>query len=175
MLAKNRASGWSRFSVGRPGKRATLCTLVPALCVGLGEALRIADEEMLGDAARLGALRDQMWQRLNGAVPGLVLNGSMTNRIGVNLNFSVDGADAESLMAALPGLAVSSGSACSSASDDLSHVLKAIGLSNALAEASLGSGWADSLTADEVNLATNQLIKAITTVRDGRYEIAAAE
>ena len=163
------------FSGGGQEKGLRSGTLAPALCVGLGEALRIADEEMLGDAARLGALRDQMWQRLNGAVPGLVLNGSMTNRIGVNLNFSVDGADAESLMAALPGLAVSSGSACSSASDDSSHVLKAIGLSNALAEASLRIGLGRFTTADEVESATEQLIKAITTVRDGRYEIAAAE
>ena len=163
------------FSGGGQEKGLRSGTLAPALCVGLGEALRIADEEMLGDSARLGALRDQMWQQLNGAVPGLVLNGSMTNRIGVNLNFSVDGADAESLMAALPGLAVSSGSACSSASDDSSHVLKAIGLSNALAEASLRIGLGRFTTADEVESATNQLIKAITTVRDGRYEIAAAE
>ncbi|MBN06554.1 MAG: IscS subfamily cysteine desulfurase [Rhodospirillaceae bacterium] len=163
------------FSGGGQEKGLRSGTLAPALCVGLGEALRIADEEMLEDAARLGALRDQMWQRLYGAVPGLVLNGSMTNRIGVNLNFSVDGADAESLMAALPGLAVSSGSACSSASDDSSHVLKAIGLSNALAEASLRIGLGRFTTADEVESATKQLVKAITKVRDGRYEIAAAE
>ena len=163
------------FSGGGQEKGLRSGTLAPALCVGLGEALRIADEEMLGDAVRLEALRDQMWQQLKGAVPGLVLNGSMTNRIGVNLNFSVDGADAESLMAALPGLAVSSGSACSSASDDSSHVLKAIGLSNALAEASLRIGLGRFTTADEVESATKQLIKAITTVRDGRYEIAAAE
>ena len=167
MLAKNRASGWSRFSVGGGQEKGLRSgTLAPALCVGLGEALRIADEEMLGDAARLGALRDQMWQRLNGAVPGLVLNGSMTNRIGVNLNFSVDGADAESLMAALPGLAVSSGSACSSASDDSFMFSRPSGSQMHWQKRASGSGWADS-PADEVELATNQLIKAITTVRDG--------
>ena len=78
-------------------------------------------------------------------------------------------------MAALPGLAVSSGSACSSASEESSHVLKAIGLSNELAEASLRIGLGRFTTADEVESATNQLIKAITTVRDSRYQIAAAE
>ena len=163
------------FSGGGQEKGLRSGTLAPALCVGFGEALRLAGEEMADDAARLRALRDQMWQRLNIAVPGLILNGSMTDRIGVNLNFSVDGADAESLMAALPGLAVSSGSACSSASEESSHVLKAIGLSSALAEASLRIGLGRFTTADEVEMATDQLINAITTVRDGRREIAAAE
>lgn len=163
------------FSGGGQEKGLRPGTLAPALCVGFGEALRLAGEEMADDAARLRALRDQMWQRLNVAVPGLILNGSMTDRIGVNLNFSVDGADAESLMAALPGLAVSSGSACSSASEESSHVLKAIGLSSALAEASLRIGLGRFTTADEVEMATDQLINAITTVRDGRREIAAAE
>ena len=163
------------FSGGGQEKGLRSGTLAPALCVGLGEALSLAGEKMIGDAARLKALRDQMWQSLNGAVPGLVLNGSMTERIGVNLNFSVDGADAESLMAALPGLAVSSGSACSSASEESSHVLKAIGLPSALAEASLRIGLGRFTTADEVESATEQLINAIKTVRDGRREIAAAE
>ena len=161
------------FSGGGQEKGLRSGTLAPALCVGLGEALRLAGDEMMGDAGRLRTLRDQMWQRLNVAVPGLVLNGSMTNRIGVNLNFSVDGADAESLMAALPGLAVSSGSACSSSSEESSHVLKAIGLSSELAEASLRIGLGRFTMADEVEMATDQLINAITTVRDGRREIAA--
>ena len=162
------------FSGGGQEKGLRSGTLAPALCVGLGEALRLAGDEMMGDAGRLRTLRDQMWQRLNVAVPGLILNGSMTDRIGVNLNFSVDGADAESLMAALPGLAVSSGSACSSSSEESSHVLKAIGLSSELAEASLRIGLGRFTMADEVEMATDQLINAITTVRDGRREIAAA-
>ncbi len=163
------------FSGGGQEQGLRSGTLAPALCVGLGEALKLAGEDMIEDAARLRTLRDKMWQRLNGTVPGLVLNGSMTDRVAVNLNFSVVGADAESLMAALPGLAVSSGSACSSASEESSHVLKAIGLSSSLAEASLRIGLGRFTTADEVEMATDQLISAIKTVRGGRREIAAAE
>ncbi len=163
------------FSGGGQEQGLRSGTLAPALCVGLGEALKLAGEDMIDDAARLRTLRDKMWQRLNGTVPGLVLNGSMTDRVAVNLNFSVVGADAESLMAALPGLAVSSGSACSSASEESSHVLKAIGLSSSLAEASLRIGLGRFTTADEVEMATDQLISAIKTVRGGRREIAAAE
>ena len=132
------------FSGGGQEKGLRSGTLAPALCVGLGEALRIADEEMFGDAARLGALRDQMWQRLNGAVPGLVLNGSMTNRIGVNLNFSVDGADAESLMAALPGLAVSSGPHARRHQMTPLMFSRPSGSQMYWQKRAFGSGWADS-------------------------------
>ncbi len=150
-------------------------TLAPALCVGLGEALRLADDQMASDTTRLEALRDQMWQRLDCEVSDLAVNGTMSNRVAVNLNFSVGGVDAESLMAALPGLAFSSGSACSSASEDSSHVLKSIGLTTELAKSSVRIGLGRFTTADEVEEATDQFIRAIATVRDGRREIVAAE
>jgi len=163
------------FSGGGQEKGLRSGTLPPALCVGLGQALKIAGEEMETDIPRLKSLRDRMWQRLNGELGGLVLNGTMDHRVAINLNFSVEGADAESLMAAMPDLAVSSGSACTSASEESSHVLKAIGLSNELAEASLRIGLGRFTTEEEVETATHRLIEAITTVRDGRRDIKAAE
>ena len=150
-------------------------TLATALCVGLGKTMKLAGEEMTDDSERLTILRDHMWQCLSGALQGLVLNGSLQQRVSVNLNFSVEGADAESLMAAMPGLAVSSGSACSSVSEDSSHVLKSIGLSSELAEASLRIGLGRFTTAEDVEMAIDQLTYAVTTVRNGRREIAAAE
>ena len=78
-------------------------------------------------------------------------------------------------MAALPGMALSSGSACTSASEESSHVLKALGLSNEMAEASLRIGLGRFNTDEELDFATNSLIEAVVKVRKGRKIIAAAE
>ena len=142
-------------------------TLPPPLCVGLGHALNIAKTEMADEALRLKNQRDRMWNALNNALSGLHLNGSIKRRVPGNLCISIDGADAESLMAAVPGLALSSGSACTSASEESSLVLKAIGLSNELAEASLRNGLG--------RFNTKSLIEAVVKVRKGRNIIAAAE
>ena len=150
-------------------------TLPPPLCVGLGHALKIAKMEMVNEAVRLKIQRDTIWHRLNSELPGLYLNGDFEHRVPGNLNISVEGLDAESLMASLPDLAISSGSACTSASEESSHVLKALGLSNELAEASFRIGIGRFNTDEEIELATNRLIEAIVEVRCARQNIAAAE
>lgn len=163
------------FSGGGQERGLRSGTLPAPLCVGLGQAVALASEEMPDESKRLGALRDRMWQRLNGELEGLHLNGTMDHRVPGNLNISVDDADAEGLMAALPDLAMSSGSACTSASEESSHVLKAIGLSNELAEASLRIGLGRFTNDDEVSYALDRLIEEIRNVRSGRRDIAAAE
>ena len=150
-------------------------TLPPPLCVGLGHALKIAKVEMAAESLRLKNQRDRIWENLNRELSGLHLNGTIKHRVPGNLNISVEGLDAESLMASLPDLAVSSGSACTSASEESSHVLKALGLSNELAEASLRIGIGRFNTDEEIEFATNRLIEAIVEVRCARQEIAAAE
>ncbi len=150
-------------------------TLSPPLCVGLGQAMHLAQIEMEDEALRLKALRDRMWKQLKSKIPGVYLNGSMEYRLPGNLSISIEGTDAASLMAALPGLALSSGSACTSASEESSHVLKAIGLSNELAEASIRIGLGRFNTDEEIDIATGSLIDAIVSVRKGREIITAAE
>jgi len=150
-------------------------TLPPPLCVGLGHALKIAKVEMSAEALRLKNQRDRMWKNLNRELSGLHLIGTIKHRVPGNLCISIEDVDAESLMAALPGLALSSGSACTSASEESSHVLKALGLSNEMAEASLRIGLGRFNTDEELDLATNSLIEAVVKVRKGRKIIAAAE
>ena len=150
-------------------------TLSPPLCVGLGQALKIAKEEMAAEASRLKNQRDRMWKNLTRELPGLHLNGTIKHRVPGNLCISIEGVNAESLMAALPGLALSSGSACTSASEESSHVLKALGLSNEMAEASLRIGLGRFNTDEDVEFSTNSLIEAIVKVRKGRKIIAVAE
>jgi cysteine desulfurase len=114
-------------------------------------------------------------EKLTGVLDGILINGGMEHRVSGNLNISIEGADAESLMAALPDLAISSGSACSSASEESSYVLQTIGLSDKMAEASLRIGLGRFNTEDEVEYAAERLIEEITNVREGRKKISAAE
>ncbi len=163
------------FSGGGQEKGLRSGTLPPPLCVGFGKALDIAAAEMPAEAERLGQMRDMMIERLTGELDGIHVNGSMEHRVPGNLNISIDGADAESLMAALPDLAMSSGSACTSASDSYSHVLKSIGLSNELAEASLRIGLGRFNEEADAVYAVDRLIEEIKNVRAGWRDIAAAE
>ncbi len=163
------------FSGGGQEKGLRSGTLPPPLCVGFGKTLDIAAQEMPAEAERLGRMRDMMIERLPGELDGIHINGSMEHRVPGNLNISIEGADAESLMAALPDLAMSSGSACTSASDESSHVLKSIGLSNELAEASLRIGLGRFNEEADAVYAVDRLIEEIKNVRAGRRDIAAAE
>ncbi len=150
---------------------------VPApLAVGIGAACAIAAEEMAGEADRLRMLRDGLLQRITEAVPGIKLNGHAENRIAGNLNISVDGLLADAMMAAMPDIAVSSGSACSSADSESSHVLRSLGLTDEQAEGSLRIGLGRFTTADEIKIAGERLIEAITQLRmKGAANSVAAE
>jgi cysteine desulfurase len=145
------------------------------LCVGFGKTCELAVAEMPAEAERLQKMRDGVIEKLTGVLDGILINGGMEHRVSGNLNISIEGADAESLMAALPDLAMSSGSACSSASEESSYVLQTIGLSDEMAEASLRIGLGRFNTEDEVEYAAERLIEEITNVREGRKKISAAE
>ena len=119
---------------------------------------------MADEAKRVGALRDELLARVQG-VGGIHVNGSLTVRVPGNLNISVEGARAEDLIAALPDLAFSTGSACSSASEESSYVLRAIGVSNDLAESSLRFGLGRFTTEAEIEYAGPRLVEEITNVR----------
>jgi len=127
---------------------------VPApLVVGLGEACRVAGEVMAEEHARLTALYQRLRSGLLDALPDARVNGDETWRIPGNLNIRIPGLDAETLIAHMPGVAVSTASACSSASVEPSYVLSALGLSDHEAAASLRVGLGRFTTPAEIDQA----------------------
>ncbi len=128
------------FSGGGQERGLRSGTLPAPLIVGLGEACRLAKAEMAEEAKRLGALRDDLLNRLRAEVPGIGVNGSVDARIAGNLNLTFPSATADDLMARVPDLCVSTGSACSSATIEPSYVLRALGLSEDAASRTLRIG-----------------------------------
>ena len=105
-------------------------TLPTPLCVGLGRAAAIAAAEMAGEAVRLRTLRDRLQENLMRRVGGLTVNGDSEHRLAGNLNLSFPGLTAPELIEACPSVAMSTGSACTSATVEPSYVLRALGLSD---------------------------------------------
>lgn len=140
-------------------------TLPVPLIVGFGEACRIAREEGATESTRIAALRDELWRRLDSELDGLHLNGHPTERVCGNLNVSFEGVDGDVLMNAMTEIAVSSGSACTSADPEPSHVLRAIGRSDQLTRASLRFGIGRFNTEDEIAFAAEYVIGTVQRLR----------
>lgn len=137
-------------------------TLPVALIVGLARAFELCEAERAAEGPRLSALREALWKGLEAALGArLRRNGHATERLPGNLNVSIEGVDGERLLADLGGLAVSSGSACSSAKPEPSHVLLALGHPPALARASLRFGLGRGNTAEDVALAVERVVAAV--------------
>jgi cysteine desulfurase len=132
---------------------------VPGI-VGLGCAAEICRLEMPEESARLRALRDRLLDGLRAQLPELRVNGTLAERLPHNLHVSFDGIEGEALLMALGDLAVSTGSACSSGSQALSHVLQAIGATSQRSGASIRFGLGRSTTAHDVDFA----VERVTTV-----------
>jgi cysteine desulfurase len=135
-------------------------TLPTPLCVGIGRAAAIAGAEMTGEAERLLRLRDRMRTGLARAVPGLRLNGDAECRLPGSLNFCFPGIPATKLIEKCPGLAISAGSACTSASVEPSYVLRALGLSEVDANSGIRIGLGRFTTPAEVDFAIDALAAA---------------
>ena len=133
-------------------------TLATHQIVGFGEAARIAGLEMGSDNERIRGLRDRLWRGLS-SMEAVVLNGDLERRIPGNLNVSFNYVEGESLIMAIKDIAVSSGSACTSASLEPSYVLRALGRSDELAHSSIRFTLGKFTTAEEVDYAVN-LVKA---------------
>jgi len=140
-------------------------TLPVPLIVGLGQAAVLAKAEMAGEAQRLLALRARFLAGLRAKVPDVVLNGDAERRLPGNLNVSFPGATAVDLIAACPGLALSTGSACTAAEVEPSYVLRALGVGDDLAAASLRIGLGRFTTATEVDFAVDTLAAAVLRLR----------
>jgi cysteine desulfurase len=148
------------FSGGGQERGLRSGTLPAPLVIGLGEACRIAREEMAEEAERIAALRDRLLAGLAAAIPGVRVNGSMRARIPGNLNFTFPGATAAELMARTPDLCVSTGSACSSAEIEPSYVLRALGLPDSEAARTLRLGIGRFTSAADIDQAVASLSAA---------------
>ena len=140
-------------------------TLPAPLCVGFGKTAEIAAEVMDEEATRLTALRERFLETILIRLDGVTVNGDMEHRIAGNLNLSFGGVQAEDLMAGLKDLAVSSGSACTSESVEPSHVLKALGLSDELAAASIRIGLGRFTTELEIDFAADTIAAEVERLR----------
>jgi cysteine desulfurase len=140
-------------------------TLPTHQLVGMGEAARIAAARVDGDAARLAGLCARLERQL-AALPGVVRNGAAEFAAPHILNLGFGGIDGESLRARLPQLAVSSGSACSSATREPSYVLRALGRDDLLAGASLRFSPGRATTEIEIDAAARQVTEAVRMLRE---------
>ena len=136
-------------------------TLPAPLCIGLGAAAAVAAADMESDGERLAALRDRFLSRIRASLPDVQVNGSMHRRLPHNLNLTFPGVDAQELLVAVPDLALSTGSACSSAAVEPSYVLAAMGLSDAEARATVRIALGRPTSADDVDRAVDRLASAV--------------
>lgn len=153
------------FDGGGQEKGIRSGTVAPALCVGFGKACALAAREMPGEAERLALLRACLLGHIIEVAPDVTVNGDGAARLPGNLSVTFPGIDTEELIAALPGLSVSAGSACTSGSKAASHVLQAIGHDPAAREATLRFGLGRFTTEEEVDSAGEQLAKALAVKR----------
>ena len=140
-------------------------TLATHQIVGMGEAFRILKEEMATENERIRALRDRLLKGLS-EIEEVYINGDMEHRIGANLNMSFNYVEGESLMMAISDLAVSSGSACTSASLEPSYVLRALGRDDELAHSSIRFTLGRFNTEEEVDYAIKVIKEQVAKLRD---------
>lgn len=138
---------------------------VPGI-VGLGAACELAGAEMSAEGVRLRGLRERLKTRLFDGLDDVFLNGHPTERLDGNLNLSFEGVDGESLMVGLNEIALSSGSACTSAALEPSYVLRALGVSNRLAESSIRFGIGRFNTEAEIDHVAGRVIGEVERLRE---------
>jgi cysteine desulfurase len=140
-------------------------TLPTHQIVGMGEAFRIAREEMATENERIRMLRDRLWKGLS-AIEEVYVNGDMEHRVPHNLNVSFNFVEGESLIMAIKDIAVSSGSACTSASLEPSYVLRALGRSDELAHSSIRFSIGRFTTEEDVDYAVALLVRKVGKLRE---------
>ncbi len=142
-------------------------TLPVPLIVGFGAALELAIAERATEAQRLLALRERLRTTIVEALEGVVIHGALEPRLPGNLNLSFEGVEAEPLLLGLRALALSSGSACTSATPTPSHVLRAMGVDDAIAHGSLRFGLGRTNTEAEIDRAAQLVIERVHRLRGG--------
>jgi cysteine desulfurase len=142
--------------------------------VGLGEACAICQREMAEESARLAALRDRLKDRILAELDEVYINGSVEHRLPNSLNLSFAYVEGESLLMGLKDVAVSSGSACTSATLEPSYVLKALGVGDELAHTSTRFGLGRFNTQEEVDYVADRVVETVRRLRElsPLYEMA---
>jgi cysteine desulfurase len=140
-------------------------TLATHQIVGMGEAARILKECMASESERIATLRNRLWSHLK-QLEGVRVNGDLERRLPGNLNVSFTGVDGETLLNALDDVAVSSGSACTSATVEPSYVLRAIGVPDDLAHASVRFTVGRFTTEDDIDRAARRVIEVVERLRE---------
>jgi cysteine desulfurase len=146
---------------------------VPGI-VGLGKACEVCQQEMSQEAERLRGLRERLRTGLEAKLDEVFINGSMEHRLPNNLNMSFAYVEGESLLMGINDVAVSSGSACTSATLEPSYVLKALGVGEDLAHTSIRFGLGRFTTQEEVDYVTDKMVQVVTKLRElsPLYEMA---
>jgi cysteine desulfurase len=149
---------------------------VPGI-VGLGKACDLCRQEMTQEAAHLSGLRDRLKNGIMGKLDETYINGSMEHRLPHNINISFAYVEGESLLMGINDVAVSSGSACTSATLEPSYVLKALGVGEDLAHTSIRFGLGRFNTVEEVDYVTNRVVETVERLRElsPLYEMAKEE
>jgi cysteine desulfurase len=141
-------------------------TLAVPLIVGFGKAAEIAKAEMADEAVRLRGLRDRLLHGLQSQLPETYVNGTLERRLPGNLNISFAFVEGESLLMALKDIAVSSGSACTSASLEPSYVLRALGTGDELAHSSIRFGIGRFNTEEEIDYTIRLVVDSVKRLRE---------
>jgi cysteine desulfurase len=146
---------------------------VPGI-VGLGKACELCQQEMATESERLRGLRDRLKAGLEAKLDEVFVNGSLEHRLPNNLNMSFAYVEGESLLMGINDVAVSSGSACTSATLEPSYVLKALGVGEDLAHTSIRFGLGRFTTPEEVDYVTDKMVQVVTKLRElsPLYEMA---
>ncbi|MDK2741594.1 MAG: IscS subfamily cysteine desulfurase [Nitrospira sp.] len=149
-------------------------TLAVPLIVGFGKACEVCEQEMTSEAARLSKMRDRLQADIMAALEDSYLNGHPTNRLPGNLNISFAYVEGESLLMGMKDIALSSGSACTSATLEPSYVLRALGVGTELAHSSIRFGLGRFNTDDEIDYTIKKVIEVVTKLREMSplYEMA---
>jgi cysteine desulfurase len=138
---------------------------VPGI-VGLGKACAIASEEMLKESCHLAGLRNRLRDSIVGRLDATYTNGSTEHRLPGNVNISFAGVDGESLLMGIRDVAVSNGSACTSAAVEPSYVLKALGMDDDLAHSSIRFGIGRFNTEAEVDFVADRVVETVSRLRE---------
>jgi cysteine desulfurase len=149
-------------------------TLPVPLIVGFGKAIELCEQEMAEETIRIKALRDRLQEGIMGAMEEVYLNGHPTERLPGNLNISFAYVEGEALLMGVKEIALSSGSACTSATLEPSYVLRALGVGSDLAHSSIRFGLGRFTTAEEVEYTIDRMLKAVNHLREMSplYEMA---
>ncbi|MER3422352.1 MAG: IscS subfamily cysteine desulfurase [Nitrospiraceae bacterium] len=149
-------------------------TLPVPLIVGFGKAIELCEQEMPAESKRLAAMRDRLQTGIMGNLEEVYLNGHPTQRLPNNLNLSFAYVEGESLLMGVKEIALSSGSACTSATLEPSYVLRALGVGSDLAHSSIRFGLGRFNTDEEVDYTIKRIIEVVTKLREMSplYEMA---